>query len=389
MNLNKNLKLSITIIAISLIQMATNASTAILSDICEQFPGTDAAVAQYLMTFPNFIVVIVSLMIALLIRKFSKRSLAFWGMILCVIAGIGSFIFHGSLLLLFMWAGILGIGIGIAIPIANSLVADYFTGKQKDFLLGVQTAGANIGSMIMTFTGGILAGVNWYYDYLVYLIAIPGAILAIKYIPKTNIIQETEKVIHTQQKKVRYIIPYFIIAGLFMLIFYVGPTNFSLLVNEQQLGNHIVAATASTCLLFGGTIMGIIFGKISELVGKYTIPLGFACLVIGYFTIAVFNNLSALYIGSFVIGISNTLVLPQCMRCVIVNDKRKSTLYMSLVLAIANLGTFLTPIFSKFSIFVMKFDSVNGRFFFASIAAFCLAIISALFIFITKKEYKI
>ena len=175
------------ILTMSFVQMTTNAVAAILADIAMQFPQASVTKIQYLMTFPNLMVVGVSIIAARLAQQFSKRSLAATGLSFVSIAGIGSFFVHSTLFMLYLWAGILGIGVGLVVPMANSLIADYFQGNERDGLLGYQTGAANAGSMLMTYFGGILAVAGWYFDYIVYLFAIPGLILTLKYVPKQNV----------------------------------------------------------------------------------------------------------------------------------------------------------------------------------------------------------
>lgn len=68
------------ILTMSFVQMTTNAVAAILADIAMQFPQASVTKIQYLMTFPNLMVVGVSIIAARLAQQFSKRSLAATGL---------------------------------------------------------------------------------------------------------------------------------------------------------------------------------------------------------------------------------------------------------------------------------------------------------------------
>lgn len=61
-----------------------------------------------------------------------------------------------------------------------------------------------------------------------------------------------------------------------MLLFYIGPANLAIYAAEQGIGDVKVSGMAATCLLLGGTLTGLIFGKISAKFKIYTISLGFA-----------------------------------------------------------------------------------------------------------------
>ena len=122
--------LKAAILAMSFLQMATNAIASVLADIAAAFPEASATTVQYLMTFPNLLVVVMSVAAAKLAGRVAKRTLAAAGLLLGIAAGIGSWLLHGNLILLFVWAGFLGLGIGLVVPMATSLISDYFVGEE-------------------------------------------------------------------------------------------------------------------------------------------------------------------------------------------------------------------------------------------------------------------
>ena len=393
MNSKINYKgLKAAILLMSFLQMATNAVSSILSQIAAAFPSASTSSVQYLMTFPNLLVVVMSVVTAKLTVNFSKRSLALLGSALGTAAGLCSFLLHGSLVLLFIWAGMLGVGIGLVIPIANSLIADYFEGNEKDSLLGLQTSAANVGSMLMTFFGGYLALLGWHFTYIVYFLAIPGLVCILLFVPRTNAASAEPKTEGEASAKngstkgfPRRVYLYFVIGLIYMLCFYVGPTNLAMLVEERSIGNSVTAGTAATILLLGGAIMGVLFGKVAAKIGKMTIPLGFGMMVLGFLMIYFIPGVPVLYIGSFLIGTSNTLVLPQCMGSVATPDKQQTTLTMALCLAMANLGTFLAPAVTGISAAVMGSSLPSSRFFFIGCCSAVLVILTAAAIKINEK----
>jgi len=371
------------ILTMSFIQMATNAIAPSLANIIENFPENSVTSVQYLMTFPNLLAVIMSVITGKIAARYSKKVLEVTGLLLGCMSGIGSFFFHSSLTLLYVWAGMLGIGIGLVVPIATSLISDYYSGEEQGKLLGYQTSAANIGSMLMTFFGGILAVFAWHYNYLVYLFAIPGLVLSLLFIPKENIsVKSEEKESNIQIPRFAWL--YFFVAAIFMLLFYMGPTNLSILVKEQQIGSAITAGNATTLLLLGGSAMGLVFGRISAKIGKNTIPMGFLFLFIGYIMIYSANQAFLLYLGSFFVGTSNTLVLPQCMGQMITENKKQSTFLLSVVFAVANIGTFLAPALTGIATMIMGNNLASSRFLFTAITSFLLALL--LFILLQFKN---
>lgn len=378
------------ILTMSFLQMATNAIASILANIAGAFPDVPALTIQYLMTFPNLLVVVVSVLAAKLAMVCSKKVIASAGLLFGSLAGILSFFFHGRIVLLFVWAGLLGIGIGMVVPMATSLVSDYFSENEKDVLLGWQSGAANVGSMLMTYIGSWIAIRGWHYNYLVYLLTIPGLILTLLFVPfenvKTNPQHVRNEAVVPGKKKISiFIIMYIAIAPIFMFLFYVGPTNLAMLVEERHLGTAVTAGTAATILLIGGAMTGLIFGKIAARIGKNTVTLGFFVLMVGFLLIYFSSVTGILYVGCFLVGTSSTLVLPQCMGQMVTEDKEQTTFLMSVMFSIANLGTFLTPVLTRLSELIMGNNQVRSRFLFTAVLA---GILMFLFGFIINKKPK-
>lgn len=382
-----NSGLKAAILTMSFIQMATNAVSSILANIATEFPDASVTTIQYLMTFPNLMIVAVSVIAAGLAERISKRTLAATGLLLAAVSGILSFAVHGSILILYVWAGMLGIGVGLVVPMANSLISDYFQENERDTMLGYQTGAANAGSMIMTYVGGVLATIAWQFDYLVYLLAIPGLILTLMFVPKQNVV--AKDTVTTEKKKLKisaYEVLFCIVAAVYMLMFYLGPTNIALYFSEKQIGNTMTAGMASSLLLLGGVLMGFFFGKLAEKIGKHTITLGFMALFIGYTLIYIKGQLIPTYIGCILVGMSNPLVLPQCMGSVVSEDKQRTTVMMSVVFAIANLGTFLAPAITTISRIVMHAETAASRFAFAGMVTGILMCVSFIWIQVSRKR---
>lgn len=384
-----NTGLKAAILTMSFIQMATNAVASILANIAAEFPETSVTTVQYLMTFPNLMIVAVSVIAAGLAERIFKRTLAATGLFLAAASGVLSFAVHGSIVILYVWAGMLGIGVGLVVPMANSLISDYFQENERDAMLGYQTGAANAGSMIMTYVGGILATIAWQFDYLVYLLAIPGLILTLMFVPKQNVV--TQNQVATEKKKFKieaHEVLFCVVAAVYMLMFYLGPTNIALYFSEKQIGNTMTAGTASSLLLLGGVVMGFFFGKLAEKIGKHTITLGFMALFIGYTLIYIKGQLVPTYIGCVFVGMSNPLVMPQCMGSVVSEDKQRTTVMMSVVFAIANLGTFLAPAITTISRIVMHAETAASRFAFAGIVTGILACVSFVWIQMSNRKMR-
>ena len=386
---NINLRgLTLTIMAMSILQMSTNAISSILAAIAGTFPDASVTQVQFLMSFPFFFVVTVSLIVGFLGERLNKKITAAAGLALGGISGLGAFFMHGSLTVLYVWSALLGIGIGLVVPICTSLIAIYYDGTARDNMYGYQSSASNLGSIIMTFLGGLLASIAWHMTYLVYLLVIPGLLLTLKFVPGKEMKPAGPAGRASGSEEGRLTPGVFLFCGiamLHMLLFFIGPTNIAMLVAERGIGSEMEAGTATSLILVTGMLGGLVFGRLAARIGKHTITLGYVLLAIGFVIINNAHSMLPLYIGALIAGLSNAWIMPQCMGSAVRLAPAKATLVNSLFFSMANIGTFLAPLLTGLAGAISKSNAVGPRF---ALAATLSAIGACVFavVFGRKKE---
>lgn len=389
--------LKITILVLTFSQMATNGLSPAMSDMAAAFPDVATSTIQMLMTLPGIFVVILSLISAWLTSVFPKKYLIGTGSLcICATAVLGTF-FHQSLPVLFAWSALMGIGMGLISALTVSLISDYYEGQEKENLMGLQTSAANVGGMIMTVVGGLLTAIAWNFDYLVYLIAVPGLLLLIMFVPKETPIlreQQNEAAETAGRSSTGSLLKngkvwiFVVISVMLLFLFNAGPTNLSMYVTEFGIGNSVVAGWAATVFLLGGTLMGIAFGIFSKRLGVFTIPLGFLFMVAGFLVMIAKANVACLYIGCLLAGMSISLVSPQCILQASSFCKSSQELAMAaaIIMAASNIGTFLTPQLTNVARAITGSESTIYRFILALALALVMMLITLVIFLIGKKK---
>ena len=387
MNTNKNKKnlLKAAIITMSLVQMGTNGIAPILSDIAAAFPECSTTTIQFLMTFPSIFCLIFTMLSAFLSDRLPKKTLGVAGLSIICLSGVAACLFHSSIIILYVWAAFLGIGIGMVAPLAPALVNECFTGKEKQTMLGWQNSANNIGSMIMTFAGGFLATLGWNFGYLVYLLGIFGIIFALLGVPgkskpnsnKLSAIKQDNSD-PTRGKFRLVILKEMIVTCLFLFIYSAAPANLAMLVTERGLGDASFAGTVSTMFLLGGMITGLLFGLISSVLKKWTAMCGAFILAIGAVIIAISQGTVSLIIGCLVAGASISMILPVCMGSAS-RLKGYETLNSAMILSSSFIGVFLAPLITNIGALISGSESTTYRFFSIAGIAVILAIITKVF----------
>ena len=376
MNTKQKNLLKIAILTMSFVQMGTNGIAPILAQIAAAFPEASATRVQFLMTFPSIFCLIFTLISAFLSDILPKKTLALFGLSIVAAGGILACCFHSSLGILFLWAAVLGVGIGRVAPLAPALINERCENAEKQTRLGWQHRATTLGSMLMTFIGGFLAIMGWQFGYLVYLLGIPGIIFTIIGLPKDNKKTSATKADAPKRERFRLVIWKEMIITLVLLMgFSAVPANLAMLVAERGLGDTSVSGMMSTIFLFGGMAFGILFGKVSSILKKRTDFTGAILLAVGALIIAASSSVPLLLVACFLAGSSISLVMPTCMGAA-GRLKGYETLNSALLLSASFVGVFITPLLTSLTAKITGSGSVTYRFVMVAIVAIVLAVLT-------------
>ena len=366
------------ILTMSFVQMGTNGIAPILAQIAAAFPEASPSQVQFLMTFPSIFCMILALSTTVLTRLISKKLQALLGLVIVAAAGVLACCFHGSLGVLYLWAAVLGVGCGMVGPLAPALINELFTGDECRTMLGWQNSAANVGSMLMTFLGGILALAGWNFGYLVYLLAVPGflftciGISSRKQMPAERAPEQGSG----PKPKFRLVVwREIIVAVLFLMLYSAVPANVAMLAEEKALGGTAVSGVLSALFLLGGIVSGLFYGPVAKRLGHLTAALGVLCLALGTLLLSLAGTLPLALAGCVLAGFSISLIMPSCMGAA-VRLPGYETVNTSLILGFGYVGIFITPLLTTLAEALFASPLVAKRF-------LLIAILSVLFLVLT------
>ncbi len=368
--------LKASILTMSLVQLGTNGIGPILAQISGAFPGTSDTTIQFLMTFPILFTMIFEVISALMAEKLPKKFLTVSGLVIVGAGGVLAFLFHSSLTVLFVWAAVIGIGLGMVAPVAPALINEYYKGQEKHTMLGWQNSASTIGSMIMTFACGFLAAAGWHYGYLIYLIGIPGIILAFAGLRSGHGSVYTES--KTERGRFRLVIwKEMIIAAFFLMLYSAIPANLSMLVAERNAGDASVSGILTTLFSLAGMLIGLVFGLITRVLKKRTNTVGVLMLTIGVLILGLVSSLPMMIIGCMLAGTSMSLVMPVCMGAAS-RLKGYEIINSALIMGSTSVGIFITPLLTSLTAAVTGSSAVSYRFITLGIFGVVLAVLTIL-----------
>ncbi|HHX77329.1 MAG TPA: MFS transporter [Firmicutes bacterium] len=354
----KNWSLKAVVLSISLLMLTPTAVSPAISEMISVFKDTDPALIKWVITLPSLVMVFFALIYGRLATFISKKTLTLVALICFFIGGVVPAFLNNFTMILAMRA-LFGVGIGFLMPLAVGLIADFFEGKELGEMMGYQSAVVNLGTLIFMFIAGLLAAVGWNYTFLVYSAGLFIAIWIFFKLPEPPRAEppKTGEKVKMPVKVYTIILAVFLFNMMFTVIF----TDASVMITGEGIGTIAQGGTVLTILAAGGLIGGLIFGKIMEILKKFTVSFGWLLTGLGMGTIAMSSNLTLISLGSALVGFGMAIAMPFYM---ILLSKASppsiNTKAFAYSTSLIGIGIFLSPII--FTQLINIFGKEAGRF---------------------------
>ena len=263
---------------------------------------------------------------------------------LYVLAGAGCFLADDIYVLLTLRA-LLGVSVGLVMPLSTGLLAYYYPLEQQAHLMGLSAAMNQMGGVVATLLAGLLAGIGWQWAFLVYLLGVFAIVMVVRYLPDEHLGSANKRGIPFQPRQLLKFHPSVNGMLLLMMIFFIYPTNFAITAHEQMgLGLH-----TTTLIMVGLDLIaffaGLVFGQLMQIFRtpiKYFAPLFF---LVGYLCFALAHGILLLLVGAVFTGVANGVGVPYLNTIASIKGGRNSaTTVMPLLSASLYLGQFLSPV---------------------------------------------
>lgn len=339
-------KLTVAILSMSLLTVMAGAAMApALGVIRQHFSAYSSLTVQFIVSLPALFIILTNLVFPMLCRWVKSRSLAIGGLILYVFAGVGAY-WIDDMAMLLIFRALLGVSVGIVMPLSTGLLAYYFPPERQSQLMGLAAAMNQLGGIVATLLAGILANISWNSAFLVYLLGLIAVVLVAVSLPNDSLADKSAKSHNTTVRQLFCSYhPYIGAMCLTMILFFIFPTNFAI---TAQSNPHL--STNSITLLMVGLdvvafLIGLCFSAImrrGKTLTKYLAPLGF---LFGYAAFSFGSQVICLLLGCFFVGMANGIGVPYINTIASIKGSRHaSTTIMPLISAALYAGQFLSPL---------------------------------------------
>ena len=360
----KTKKLIIGIMAISTMMMALVSIVGIIPLMIDYYSHIDPTMVQMSFTFAILVSIPATLLAGAIAIKVGKKPPLIVGVSLVLVGGILLALLSLPFLIFVILLATIGFGIGCLVALSAALIADNFVDEKQSSLMGLQSAYVNIGGMVLSLVGGLLALSHWRNMFWVFLYALPILLIILFFIPNDDKIIPVNLPLESTAKLTKETYLLCLILFIQGMIFGVRTTNVGLILVERNLATEVVAmANYSTSAMTGmGIIIGFMYGKIAKTTGETLLPLAYFLLALGFLLIGNAPNLIVFFLGNVLTGMGFPIAMPTVLTLTARSVSGTATLAISVVMSFNALAIFVSPMVVNYLTEWIGFGSVQSRF---------------------------
>ncbi|MCH4160365.1 MFS transporter [Bifidobacterium sp.] len=340
-----------TILSISLILVTGTSISPALPYMAKTLGVHSDSSINLLATVPQVFVLIFLLLSPSISKAIGIKRAIILGLCCIAVSGIGP-ILSNSYWLILVSRMLLGAGMGMFNSLAITIINRFYEGEEESRMLGYRGACEQVGATVATLLVGFLLSFGWHSAFLIYMLAIPIAVLFWKVIPQLPEPEESNAQTSDKSKSPKkvsfatYFTPGTI--ALFLLVFVIVMVNILVLLQIPRLAiaQHIMSAQDSSIAVslatLGGFLGGVAFGRVYGKLHGYTLPAFLILYVIGLMILYFATNSAMLIAGSLVAGFCAATTICGFNMIVMLVPTQAQAGANTLLLVGCNIGSFLS-----------------------------------------------
>lgn len=276
-------------------------------------PNVPFLVKFILLSIPALFIIAGAPLVGWLSDRMSRKSLLIVSLIVFGVSGTSGY-FAESFLQMFIGRAVLGLSIAGIKTATVAMVGDYYTGAERNRIIGWQGSAMKVGGVVFMLLGGWLANSSWQTPFLGYLLAfvlVPSAFIALAGgLPDTS--SEPKPEAGAAPAKMSWSTTWvFLSAFLASGLFFVTPVQlpFYLKTNFAATPMQIGAAIA-----LGNTVGALCSLAYHQFRQRMSFPaihgLVFLSMAAGYFAITLVDSYTGALVGMVIAGLGFGLYVP-------------------------------------------------------------------------------
>lgn len=336
--------LAASILSLSLLTVMAGAAVApALEVIRAHFSDASRTSVQLIVSMPAVFIVITNLCFNRLAEKFGSKTLVMTGLVLYTAGGCCAGLFDSIGLVLLMRA-LVGVGVGMIMPLSTGLLTYYFPPEKREGLLGLASAANQLGGVIATLLAGLLAGISWRLSFMVYLMGLISIVLCLIFLPNDRIGGAAQPDEAPRGGVFRRNLTHIAAMFLLMSAFFVYPANFAIVTAAEGDIPMQLCAPVMAGLDLVAFLGGLLFVWVKRVSGRFAALVAPLMFLVGYCLLAFVGGTAGTLAGSALIGFANGVGIPCIISAASANEgRRAATTVMPLLSASMYLAQFVSP----------------------------------------------
>lgn len=348
----------LALLSLNIVEQAASVINGTIPGMAKSFPEESLVNIELVTTVVSIFVTIFVLLSGAVVKQIGQKKTAILGLTIATISSVIPAMVNNFNVILVSRA-VLGIGIGLANPLAISMIGVFFYGDQRAALMGWRSAIAGIGTAIMTFIAGQLLAFSWHAAYWVYLLFLLTLILFIFIVPdpeKSGALerqrkeQEKEKEeaaklgVEVKRNSVSLITALTILTFFTLVSLMVFAVKLPVFFVENHIGTATQASTTWSLVNIATVVGGFIFGPCYKLLKHYILPISLILSGVGISLVSMVSSVLLVDIVGMITGIAGSLTIPYIFNRISESSTpKKAPFFTSIALVGSNLGSFLSP----------------------------------------------
>lgn len=336
--------LAASILSLSLLTVMAGAAVApALEAIRAHFSDASRTSVQLIVSMPAVFIVITNLCFNRLAEKIGSKTLVITGLVLYTAGGCCAGLFDSIGLVLLMRA-LVGVGVGMIMPLSTGLLTYYFPPEKREGLLGLASAANQLGGVIATLLAGLLAGISWRLSFMVYLMGLISIVLCLIFLPNDRIGGAAQPDEAPRGGVFRRNLTHIAAMFLLMSAFFVYPANFAIVTAAEGDIPMQLCAPVMAGLDLIAFLGGLLFVWVKRVSGRFAALVAPLMFLAGYCLLAFVGGTAGTLAGSALIGFANGVGIPYIISTASANEgRRAATTVMPLLSAAMYLAQFVSP----------------------------------------------
>lgn len=340
--------LKYAILSVSLITVMAGAMIApAVAAIAAAFPEATPLQINVLTSLHAGMVVPFAFVSGYLVRYYSKKSILLVSLVLYLIGGVGGAL-SPDIWFMLATRAVLGVAVGLMIPISITLISDNYVGEERTATLGLQSAATNLGGIIAIVVSGVLATQGWQYSFMSYGMGAIIFFIVLFMIPNKKPAPYVKESVNNKLDPRVWLLAFYMV--LTFVVFFGIPSNMALFLKELDVTNTITNGIIIATCSVGGFLGGLSLAFFRRKFKSFFVPFQVSFMAIGFVLIAFVNeSLFSMGLGVLILGFGYGSTVPVIFDSAtrITTGTATSTATALLVSAIYT-GQFLSPVLLGF-----------------------------------------